>query len=150
MLACLDSPGPLTMQPHDGELELLDAGILLLPLGHGGDEVGLDLLGEFLKVSRCRASAAGAGGDLRHEGADAEGLEDLLAAADLFGAVAAGGWCEADADGVADAGEEQGSEAGGGGYDAFHSHASFGEAEVEGVVAAAGELGVDVDEVTDA
>ena len=76
---------------HDGELELLDAGILLLPLGHGGDEVGLDALGEFLEVGAGGPTAAGAAGDLRHETADAEGLEDLLGAADFFGAVAAGG-----------------------------------------------------------
>ena len=85
---------------HDGELELFDAGVLLLPLGHGFDEIGLDALGELLEVGGGGAAAAGAGGDLRHEGADAERLEDLLAAADLFGAVAAGcgrearrGWC---------------------------------------------------------
>lgn len=130
---------------HDGEFELFDAGVLLLPLGHGFDEVGLDALGELLEVGGGGAAAAGATGDLGHEGADAEGLEDLLAAADLFGAVAAWGGGEADADGVTDAGEEQGSEAGGGGDDAFHAHACLGEAEVEGVVAAAGELGVDVD-----
>ena len=35
-----------------------------------------------------------------------------------------------DADGVADACEQQRSEAGGGGDDAFHAHAGFGEAEV--------------------
>ena len=55
-----------------------------------------------------------------------------------------------DADGVADAGEQQRGEAGGGGDEALGAHAGFGEAEVQGVVAAGGEVGVDVDEVADA
>ena len=135
---------------HDGELELLDAGVLLLPLGHGFDEVGLDAFGEFLEVGGGGAAAAGAAGDLRHEAADGEGLEDLLGAADFFGAVAAGSWGEGDADGVADAGEEERGEASGGGDDALHAHAGFGEAEVEGERGAGGQFGVDVDEVAHA
>ena len=135
---------------HDGELELFNAGVLLLPLGHGGDEVGLDALGELLEVGAGGAAAAGASGDLRHEAADAEGLEDLLTAADFFAAIAARSRRQADADGVANAGEEERREAGGAGNDAFHAHAGFGEAEVEGVVGAAGEFGVDVDQIADA
>ena len=77
-------------------------------------------------------------------------MQDLLGAADFFAAVAAGGGGERDADGVSDACEEQGCEAGGRGDDALHAHAGFGEAEVQGVVGAAGEFGVDVDEVADA
>src|SRR6185437_4111284 len=135
---------------HDGELELFDAGVLLLPLRHLLDEVALDAFGEFLEVGGSGAAAAGATGDLRHEAADGERLQDLLRAADLFGAVAAGGGRERDAYGVADAGEEERRETGGGGDDALHAHAGFGEAEVQSVVAAAGELSVDVDEVADA
>jgi nucleotide-binding universal stress UspA family protein len=50
-----------------------------------------------------------------------------------------------DADGVADAGEKEWGEAGGGCDEALGTHAGFGESEVEGVVAAGGEVGVDVD-----
>ena len=135
---------------HDGEFEFLDAGVELAPLGHGGAEVALDLLGEFLEVGAGGAAAAGATGDLGHEAADAEGLEDLLGDVDFLGAGSAGGGGEGDADGVSDASEEERCEAGGGGDDAFGAHAGFGEAEVEGVVAAGGEVGVDIDEVADA
>jgi hypothetical protein len=62
----------------------------------------------------------------------------LLAAADFFAAIAAGSGGEGDADGVADTGEEQRGEAGGGGDYALHAHAGFGESEVQGIVAAAG------------
>ena len=135
---------------HDGQLQLFDAGVLLLPLGHGLDEVVLDALGELLEVGAGGAAAAGAAGDLGHEAADGERLQDLLGAAHLLGAVAAGRGGERDADGVADAGEQQRRETGGGGDDALHAHAGFGEAEVEGVIGARGKLGVDVDEVADA
>ena len=141
--------GSIDDASHDGELELFDAGVLLLPLGHGFDEVVLDALGELLEVGGGGAAAAGAAGDLGHEAADGEGLQDLLGAADFFAAVAARGGGEGDADGVADTGEEERRQSGGGGYDALHAHAGFGEAEVERVVAALGEFGVDVDEVAD-
>src|ERR1700735_2803344 len=35
---------------HDRELQLFDAGVLLLPLRHGLDEITLDALGELLEV----------------------------------------------------------------------------------------------------
>ncbi len=54
---------------------------------------------------------------------------------------------EGDANRIADAFEEQRREAGGGGDDALHAHAGFGEAEVERIIAAGGEHIVDVDEV---
>src|SRR6185312_11207951 len=61
---------------HDGELQLLDAGVGLLPLGHRLHEVSLDALCELLEVGGGSASAAGAGGDLRHEAADGERLQN--------------------------------------------------------------------------
>ena len=92
---------------HDGELELLDAGIPLAPLGHGVAEVGLDLLGELLEVGAGGATAAGAARDLGHEAADGERLQDLLRGLNLFGAVAVGLRCEGDANGVSNAGEQK-------------------------------------------
>ena len=54
------------------------------------------------------AAAAGAAGDLRHEAANAEGLEDLLGAARLLRSGRRRGvGSERDADGVAYAGEEE-------------------------------------------
>jgi len=82
--------GPLTTQTHDGQLELFNAGILFAPLGHGGAEVALDLLSEFLKISACRPAAAGATRYLRHEAADPERLQNLLGGLHFFCAVAAG------------------------------------------------------------
>ena len=142
--------GAIDDAAHDGELEFFDAGVGLAPDGHGVAEVVLNLLGELLEEGAGGASAAGAGGDLRGEAADAEGLENLLAGVDFFGAVTVGLGSEGDADGVSNAVEQQGREAGGGGDDAFHAHSGFGEAEVEGVVAAGGEHLVDVDEIEDA
>ena len=116
MLACFDSPGPLTTQPITASL----------------------------------SSSTPAGGDLRGEAADAERLQDLLRGKDFFGAARAGFGREGDTDGVADACEQKRCETGGGGDDAFHAHAGFGESEVERVIAAGGEHLVDVDEVADA
>ena len=79
-----------------------------------------------------------------------ERLQDLLGGLHFFGAVAAGLGREADADGVADAGQQQRREAGGRGDEALGAHAGFGQAEVQGVVAAGGEIGVDVDEIAHA
>ena len=79
-----------------------------------------------------------------------ERLQNLLRGLHLFRAVAAGLGREADADGVANAGQQQRRKAGGGGDEALGAHAGFGEAEVQRVVAAGGEVGVDVDQVADA
>src|SRR5271157_1357759 len=63
---------------HDRYLEFLDAGILLAPLGHGGAQVGLDLLGQFLEIGTGGAAAARATGDLGHEAANSQRLQNLL------------------------------------------------------------------------
>ena len=135
---------------HDGELHLFNTGVELLPLRHRGCDVVLHLLGQHLEVGGGGAPAAGAACDLRCKAADGECLQDLLGAADLFTAVAAGRGRKRDANGIADAFEQQRSEAGGGGYCALHAHAGFGESEVQCVVATRGEFGVDVDEVAHA
>ena len=92
MLACLRLAGAVDDAAHDRELQLFDARIGLLPLGHRLDEIALDALGQFLEIGGGGAAATGASGDLRHEAADRERLQNLLRAADLFGAVAARGW----------------------------------------------------------
>ena len=59
--------------------------------------------GELLERGRGGAAAAGAGGDQRHEGAEAHGLQHFLRDLHLERAVAAGLRRQRDADGVADA-----------------------------------------------
>src|SRR6185437_15495905 len=77
-------------------------------------------------------------------------LQNLLRGKDFFRTVAAGLGGERNADGVADAGKEQWGKPGGGGDEALGAHAGLSEAEVQGVVAAGGKIGIDIDEVADA
>src|ERR1035441_2870889 len=90
---------PVDHAAHDGQLEFFDAGVPLAPLGHGYAQVALNLLGQLLEVSARRASATGTTGDLRHEAADSERLQNLLRGQHFLRAVAAGPGSEADADG---------------------------------------------------
>ena len=96
------------------------------------------MLGHFLEEGAGGAAASGAGRDLRGEAADSERLQNLLGYADFFGAVAAGGGRERDADGIADAFLQQDSKGGARCHDAFCSHACFGQAEMQRIVAASG------------
>ena len=110
-------------------------------------EVVLDALGELLEDGRGGAPAAGAGGDHRHEGAEAHRLQELLRDRHLAGAVAAGLRRQRDADGVADALLQQERHRRRRGDDALGAHAGLGEAEMQGVVGARGELRIDRDQV---
>jgi len=47
-LACFDSPGPLTTQPHHRHFHFFHAGVRFLPDRHLLAQVSLDLLGHFL------------------------------------------------------------------------------------------------------
>src|ERR1043166_794914 len=142
--------GPVDHATHDRDLHRLDAGMGFLPPGHLHAEVGLDLVRHLLEEGAGGAAAAGAGGDLRSEAADAERLKNLLADDHLFGTVAIGHRGERSADGVADAFEQQRRERGGGGDDSLAAEAGFGEAEVQRIIAGGGEHAVDVDQVLDA
>ena len=82
--------GAVDHAAHHGDFHFFDARVAVFPDGHLLAQVGLDLLGHFLEEGAGGASAAGAGGDLRGEAANAERLQNLLADADFFGAVAAG------------------------------------------------------------
>src|SRR5205823_7020167 len=75
---------------HDGDVERLDAGIARLPRRHRFPDEVLDVLGELLERGRRGASAAGAGGDERHERAEAHRLQQFLRDLDLERAVAVG------------------------------------------------------------
>ena len=94
-------------------------------------------LRQLLEHGRGGAAAAGAGGDDRHEGAQAHGLQDFLRHLHLLRAVAAGLRRERDADGVADALLQQDAHGGGRGDDALGAHAGFGEAQMQRVVGSA-------------
>ncbi len=147
MSACFGFARAVDDAAHHGDLQRLDAGVLLLPRRHVRAEVVLDPAGELLEHGRRGAAAAGAGGDDGEEGAEAHGLEELLRHLDLAGAVAAGLGRQRDADGVADALLQEDGERGGGGDDALRPHAGLGEPEVEGMVGAAGKVGIDGDEI---
>src|SRR5690606_20089453 len=61
----------------DRHLEVLDAGVLDTPHGHLGPQVAVDVLGLFLERRAGGATTARAGSDAGHEGAQAQGLQDL-------------------------------------------------------------------------
>ncbi len=132
---------------HDRDVERLDAGIAALPLRHRFDDEALDVAGQLLERGRGGAPAARAGRHQRHEDAEAHGLQDLLRDLDLERAVAARLRRERDADGVADAFLQQHAERGRRRDDALRAHAGFGEAEMQRIVGAPGEIEIDRDQV---
>src|SRR6185312_2930467 len=132
---------------HDRHLHGLDALIRLLPLGHLVADVALDVLGQLLEIGAGGASAAGAGGHQRQEGAQAHGLQDLLGHDHFAAAIAAGFGRQRNPNGVADALLQEHREGGGGSDDALAAHAGFREPEVQRVVAARREARVHVDQV---
>ena len=80
--------GAVDHAAHHRDLHLFDADVVAFPCRHLLAQVGLNLLGHFLEEGAGGAAAAGAGGDLRGEAANAERLQNLLRDADFFGAVA--------------------------------------------------------------
>src|SRR5690606_13147195 len=78
-------------------------GVLFAPRRHARTNVVADVLGHLLEERACRATAAGAAGDLRRKAPELERLQDLLRDEHLFGAIAAGSRCQRDTDRVADA-----------------------------------------------
>ena len=110
----------------------------------------MNLLGQLLKIRAGGPAAAGAARHLRHKAANPERLQYLLRGQYFFRAVAAGFGGQAHADGVSNAGQQQRRKAGGGGDQPLRAHAGFGQAQVQGVVAAGGQLRVHVDQVAHA
>src|ERR1019366_9194671 len=108
-------------------LSLHDALPICLPHWHLLAHVALDLLGHLLEEGAGGAPATGACRDLRGEAADADGLQNLLRDCDLFSAVAIGHWRERHANGIAEAFLHQHGQRGCAAYNAFGSHAGFGE-----------------------
>ena len=123
---------------HDSYFHHFDSGIDRLPGRHLLAQITLDLVCHVLEIGRRCSAAAGAGYYLRGEGADLEGLEDLLADEDFFCSVAIGERSERGADGVTDAFLQEDAEGGCGVAYAFGTEAGLGEAEVQRVVATGG------------
>src|ERR1019366_870922 len=63
---------------HHRDSQRFDTGIAGLPKRHLIADIGLNIPRELLKNSRCRAAAAWAGGNQRHESAKPHGLQKLL------------------------------------------------------------------------
>ena len=147
MLAALDSPGPLTMQPITARVMVFDAFVLRFPGGHHFADVVLDAFGEFLKSGAGGAAAAGAGRDAWRKRAQAERLKQFARGVNFFAAIAAGARRERNADGVADAVVEQDAQRCGGPDQSFGAHSGFGQAEVQRLFGLAGEIAIDGDEI---
>ncbi len=116
---------------HDCESHGFDAVVLRFPRGHHFADVGLGAFGEFLEGRAGGAATAGAGGYARRKRAQAERLKNFAACVNFFAAIAAGARRERNANRVADAVVEKNAERSGGPDLAFHTHASFGEAEMQ-------------------
>ena len=132
---------------HHRDLEFLDARILLAPDRHVAAKVVLDGLGEFLEHGGCGAPATRAGCDDRHELAESHGLEQFLRHLHLAGAITAGFGGKRYADRVADALLQQDAHGCGRGDDALGAHAGLGQTEMQRVVRAARQFGIDGDQV---
>ena len=85
MSACLRSrPGPLTTQPITATRSSSTPGCASRHSGIAVPQVRLDVAGPSPGRTSSRPAAAGAGRDLRQEGAQAQRLEDLLGDLDLL------------------------------------------------------------------
>src|SRR5271170_1393383 len=68
---------PIHDAAHHRQLQLLNTGILLLPLRHLLDKVSLNPLRQFLEVGRSSPSAPGATRHLRHKAPNPQRLQNL-------------------------------------------------------------------------
>src|SRR5690606_32429542 len=139
--------GAIDHTAHDRDVHALDPGVAGPPHRHLAPQVRLDAVGQFLEECAAGAPAARAGHDHRRKGAQVHGLEDFLRDDDFARAVPAGFGRERDANGVADALLQQHRQSGGRGDDALAAHAGLGQAQVQRVVAARGEVAIDGDEI---
>ena len=147
MSACFALARPVDDAAHHRDVEAFDAGIARLPFRHRFANEVLDAGGELLERRRGGAAAAGAGGDQRHEGAQAQRLQQFLADFHFQRAVAVRLGRQRDADGVADALLQQHAHRRRRGDDALRAHAGLGEAEMQRVIGAPRQLGIDGDQI---
>jgi hypothetical protein len=117
------------------------------PLGHAGADVPLDALSELLEGRTGRSSTPRARGHGRHEGAQAECLQQLARGVHLIAPVAARTWRERDTNRVADAFLEQHPHRRRRPHQTIDPHASLGQAEVERLLGLDGEIAVEGDQL---
>ena len=110
----------------------------------------LNITGQLSEEGGGGAATAGTSGNGRPEGAEIQGLEDLLAEAHFSRPVAAGLGGEAGADGITDALVEEDGEGGGCGNDTLGAHSCLGEAEVKREVALTGDFSIGLDHLVEA
>ena len=107
-----------------------------------GAQVVVNALGQLLKSGAGGAATARAGGDAGHKRAQAQGLQNFSSHHHFLRARLAGLGCERDADGLANAFLQQDGQRCRRGHRALGAHARFGQAQVQGVVAAARQFAV--------
>src|ERR1700691_1772440 len=139
--------GAVDYATHDGELHFFHTYIAAFPGGHLLAKVGLNLLGHFLEKGAGGASASGARSDLRGEAANPQGVRNLLAHGDFFGAIGTGRRSQRDSDDSANAFLHDHTHASPRSDHALVAHASFGKAKVQRVVATRGKSAVNVDQI---
>src|SRR5690606_8316320 len=132
---------------HHGDVHAFDARVAGAPYRHLAPQVRLDAVGQFLEERAAGAPATRAGHHHGRERPQVHGLQDFLGHDDFAGAVATRFGGERNAYGVADALLQQHRQRRRRGDDALAAHAGFGQAQVQGVVAACGQVAVDGDEV---
>ena len=139
--------GAVDHAAHHRHVHGFDAGILAAPDRHLGAQPVLDVLRQFLEHRAGGAAAAGTGGDQRGERAHAHDLQDFLGDLDFRGARFARLRRQRNADGVADAFLQQHRQRRGRGDDALAAHAGFGQAQMQRVIAARGQIAIHLDQI---
>src|SRR6266567_3487911 len=132
---------------HYRELQLLDARILLLPLGHLFHEIALNPLRQLLEIGRSRPSTSRATRDLWHEAPDSERLQNLLPTPNLLRAIPTRSRRQAHANGIPNSRKEQRSQPRSRSHDAFHPHPGLGQPKMQSIVATPRQLGINIDQV---
>src|SRR5205823_1919852 len=118
-----------------------------LPHRHLFAQVRLNLLRHLLKESAGSAAASWTSGDLRSEAANSERLQNLLCDAHFLAAIAAGRGSKRDADSVADTFLQKHAQGGARSDNTFWSHTSFGQSQMQRVIAAHGQRAIDVNQI---
>ena len=140
MLECLDSPGPFTTQPITATFIFSTPGRLRFPLRHLLAQVGLDLVGHVLEEGAGGAAAAGAGGDLRREAADARAIAESAGETMTSSVRSPLGSGVSEARMVSPMPScSSGAKRSRGGHDSLAAEAGFGETQVQRVIAGRGQ-----------
>src|SRR5690625_2711197 len=86
--------------PHDSNIHLLHTWITLSPDRHLPCDVGLDLIGQLLKIGALSSATTGTGGHLGQKTADTHRLQNLLTNTHLFSPVGSRHGRQRHADGI--------------------------------------------------